>query len=71
MAAAVLDDGVEDGAAFAGGCFAYKQEVLFPDCCRSDRIFDQVMPPPDLCRVVKLEAHISGVPKLIEFQRAA
>jgi hypothetical protein len=39
VTAAVFDDGVEDGAAFTGGCFAYEQEVLFPDCCRPDRIF--------------------------------
>jgi hypothetical protein len=35
------------------------------------RGINEIMPPPDLCRVAKLEAHISGVPKLIEFQRAA
>jgi len=29
------------------------------------------MPPPDLCRVVKLEAHIPGVPEVIEIQHAA
>jgi hypothetical protein len=32
---------------------------------------NEIMPPPDLCRVVKLEAHIPGVPEVIEFQRAA
>ena len=35
------------------------------------RGINKIMPPPDLCRVVKLEAHIPGVPEVIEFQRAA
>ena len=35
------------------------------------RVINQVMPPPDLCRVVNLEAHIPAIPKLIGYQRAA
>ena len=47
------------------------QPVLATECHRPHRVFTPVMPPPDLCRVVKLEAHIPGVPDVIEFQRAA
>ena len=39
--------------------------------CYDARVITPVMPPPDLCRVVKLEAHIPGVPNLIGYQRAA
>ena len=54
--------------------------VRFLDCgvaeidnnlCYAARGINQVMPPPDLCRVVKLEAYVQAIPNLIGYQRAA
>jgi len=35
------------------------------------RVISQVMPPPNLCRVAKLEAHIQAIPDLIGYRSAA
>ena len=35
------------------------------------RVINEVMPPPDLCRVAKPEAHIPAMPDLIGYQSAA
>jgi hypothetical protein len=68
MAAAAFDDGVEDGGPLAGLAVAYEEPVLLPNCGGADGVFHRVMPPPDLCRVVKLEAHITTI---LNYQRAA
>ena len=70
-AAAVLNHRVDDGAALPRGGFADEQPVLLAHRRGANRVLDQVMPPPDLCRVVKLEAHIPGVPEVIDIQHAA
>ena len=54
------------------GLFAADMQPVFAtECQRTDRPFAPVMPPSDLCRVLKLEAHIPGYSNLIGYQRAA
>jgi len=50
---------------------ADEKPVLLADSRRANGILNQVMPTPDLCRVLKLEAHIPGDSNLIGYQRAA
>jgi len=68
MAAAALDDGVEHRGPLASLAVADEEPVLLSNGGGADGVFDQVMPPPDLCRVVKLEAHITTI---LNYQRAA
>ena len=51
VAFGAFDHGVDDGAALAGGFSADEQPVLFFFFFWPDAVFDEVMPPPDLCRV--------------------
>ena len=50
-AAAVFHDGVEDGGFFAGLFVANEQPVARAELGRTNRVFYQIMPPLDLCRV--------------------
>ena len=50
-AAAVFNEGVEDGGFFAGVLAADEKPVLGTKLGGTDGVFDEVMPPPDLCRV--------------------
>ena len=43
MAAATLDNGVEDGAALAGIGIAQEQPVLLSDCSRPNGVFQEVV----------------------------
>jgi hypothetical protein len=49
--AAVLYDGVEDGAFPAGFSVADEEPVFAAKLGGTDGVFDEVMPRPDLCRV--------------------
>ena len=50
--ATALHDRVNDGAAFSGLLCPYEKPVFLSDGSRPDRVLYEVMPPPDLCRVV-------------------
>ena len=56
---AALDEGVEDRTALAGSGFAHEEPVFLAQRRRPDRVLDQVMPPPDLCRVAAQHPGIS------------
>ena len=71
QAAAVFDDGVEDGALLTGHLISDEQPVFCTKFGRADRVFDEIMPPPDLCRTHKLEAHIPAGCHLIANPGAA
>ena len=70
-AAGAGHDGVVDGAVFSSFAGTEKQEVLFANGAGPDLVFDQIMPPPDLCRVHKLEAHFPRVCHSDHFPHAA
>ena len=63
MTAAAAQYGVNHGAACARLRVADEEKILLPDCRGANRVLAQVMPPPDLCRVVNLEASIPDVPE--------
>jgi hypothetical protein len=71
QAPAGFHDGSDGGDLRSGFRAANVQPVLASECQRSNRAFAPVMPPPDLCRVVKLEADIPAISNLIGDQRAA
>ena len=57
-AAAVLDEGVEDGGFFSGVLAADEEPIFGSELGAPDGVLNEDMPPPDLCRVHKLEAHV-------------
>ena len=71
MHSAVFHQGVNHGIPVS--CFgtAHEEPVLLSDCGWSDRVFDQIMPPKDLCRVDELEANIPATSYLVPYQHAA
>lgn len=50
---------------------AHGEVELDNNLCYDARVINQVMPPPDLCRVAKPEAHIPAVPDFVAYQSAA
>jgi hypothetical protein len=51
VAHGVFQQGVQDGSALAGGLAANKEPVALSDGRWPKRVFEVVMPRPDLCRV--------------------
>ena len=58
LAAAGFYDGVEDGA-FLSSSGCPDEEPVLSDCGRTNGIFNEVMPPPRLCRAVEHDAAYS------------
>ena len=71
VAAATAQHRVDHRAALARLGMPDEQKVLLPDRRGPKGILTKIMPPPDLCRVAKLEAHIAIIPMLIGDRRAA
>ena len=68
---AAFDHRVNNRAAFARPGVADEEPVFLADGGGPNGVFAQVMPPPDLCRVAKLEAHIRAIPEPVGCWSAA
>jgi hypothetical protein len=57
---ATLDDGVDDGAALTRIGFSDEEPVFLADRRWTNRVLDEVMPPPILCRAAAWNPRVSA-----------